>query len=446
MALGDNFKTGIAELAEDDSSQTPRSKKHRPQSGFSFFTTSGYDYYDPPEDEMHKYWRAFEEMPYVRRAITSFAREVVEPGWWIEAENQEQAEKLAKWFRQAAVIDGIKNQDFALLAKQALIQREVRGTCLVEHVPDSNGGTDLAGLKLINPETVSIFTKDGSSVLLESEDSIPEDVPRKNGETPAFVQFWETQFGQDPIPFTKDEITKLTRDADIGDPYGTSVLKTVLPRIISYREKLNDLDVAIKQKAWQVWIFQFGPDEDPWHPDDIDDFMDDETGDEFTPGTKHGVQGDIDVETIGGEVPDIQDEIGQDINHIMSALPMPKWAIGQPEDVNQYVSEQQENLLRNQIREARRDLEYRFQEVLDKKAEELGYDPDTIKLHISDPTGEEPNPYEERGSVIHYKSDAEIKQQQQAKQGAEEGGSAGNQNAGEEGSQSDESSATSNQQ
>lgn len=409
MAIGDNFAGAFAELQGQDLDPDPRSGSK--QDKYSFFESPGTEHFHPPKDEMQQYWRAFETVPFIRQAITSFAREVIEPGWWIEADNDKTAEELAKWLRKACIIEGEKREDFAFLLRKTVVQREVRGTAIIEHVPDSSDRDAIAALKMLNPETVTAFTKPDTTLLWEPDENseAPSDVPRTDdGDVAAWVQFHDdTRWGDhEQNPFSQDDITKVTRDADVGEIYGTSRLESVLPRIDSLRTKLSSLDQAIESKAWPTWIFQFGNPDDPWHPDEIDDFMNGQDSSNFTPGTKHGVQGDIEVETIGGEVPDIEYSIKYDINHIISVMPMPKAATGFAEDINQFVTRFQNERIRRQVREARRELESDFEEVLEMKAEELGLNTDGLQLRIAPPGGEDPEPFEERGTTIRYVSDS----------------------------------------
>lgn len=450
MGIRNSMRKAVEELQdEDEPDPVPRSSSSRRSD--SFFTQS-YDYYRPPKDDMQEYWRAFETMPFVRQSITAFAREVVEPGWWVQAESDKTAKRLAEWLRQCAIVEGEKNQDLALLLKKIVVQREVRGTVLIEHVPERNDDESIAGLKLINPETVTTFTKENSTVLLDPNDPVPEELRNRDMElddTPAYVQFFRETFeSRDEVPFTTEQMTKVVRDADVGEVYGTSRLETVLTRINALREKLQDKDAAIKNKAWPVWIFGFGPEDDPWHPDDIDDFMEEEDANNFTPGTKHGVQGDINVQTVGGDVPELQESIDYDVNHIISALPMPKFATGFAEDINQFVSQQQENRIRRQVREARRELEYELQRILEMKAEELGLDTEGLHLKIQPPQGEDPmSVYEQSGTTIRYisnagnegfgtQSDGKITNQFDPEFQQKQQGDSGNPNSGSEQSES----------
>lgn len=410
MAFQENFESAFAEL-QGDTDLDPDPRSGTKQREFSWLRMDkDTEKYKPPKDEMQDYWRAFETVPFIRQSITSFAREVVEPGWFIEAESDETAEELAQWMRSCAITEGQKGNDFLMLAKKSIIQREVRGTVMIEHVPDRTDRDSIAALKLINPETVTVFTKPDTTLLWDPDDNAPNSVPRTDdGDVAAYVQFYnENKFpDRDMNPFAQDDITKITRDADVGEIYGTSRIEAVLPRVESLRQKLSDLDASIENKAWPAWIFQFGTEDNPWHPDEISDFMQEQDEENFTPGTKQGVQGDIGVETVGGDVPDIEYSIKYDINHILSIMPMPKAATGFAEDVNQFVTRFQNERIRRQVREARRELEHEFQDILEMKAEELGLDDEGLQLRIAPPGGAEPADYEERGTTIRYISDVD---------------------------------------
>lgn len=414
MAIGDNFKGAFAELQGEDLDPDPRSESK--QDRYSWFESPGTEHFHPPKDEMQQYWRAYETVPFVRQSISAFAREVVEPGWWIEADNDETAEELAQWLRSACIIEGEKGKDFTFLLRKTAIQREVRGTAIVEHVPDKSDRDAIAALKMLNPETLTAFTKPDTTLLWDPDDNAPKGVPRTDdGDVATWVQFHEDdQWGDhESNPFAQDDITKVARDADVGEIYGTSRLEAVLPRIDSLRTKLSSLDQAIESKAWPTWIFQFGQPEDTWHPDEIDDFMDEQEPDSFTPGTKHGVQGDISVETVGGEVPDLEYSIKYDVSHIMSIMPMPKAATGFAEDINQFVTRFQNERIKRQVKEARRELEHDFNNVLEMKAEELGLNTEGLQLRIAPPNGDDAADIEDRATTIRYVSDADQNQQQE---------------------------------
>jgi hypothetical protein len=447
MGFGSKFTSAIAELAEHDQPVAPIPRGKAPQRATSLNDPEGLDVYTPPIDEMDRYWREFEIDPFIRKTINSFADEVTEPGWWVEAESDQTAQDMAHWLRQSAIIDGEAGLDLTLLLKKIVAQKHVRGTVLVEHVPRSDsptGGTDVSSgdgadlgepetldsLQLLPPETVTTFTMEGRSLLLGPDDDspsgdneIPEAPaslhPESTGTTPAYVQYYGQSFrNKDPVGFTRDQITKLAQDADIGEQYGTSSIEGVLPRVQALRKKLQDKDKAIENKAWPVWMFGFGSEDDPWHPDEIEEFMTAESEDNYTPGTKHGVQGDVSLDTIGGDVPDLESSVAYDINHILTGLPMSRFVTEFLGDIETEPTKMKNTHVRREIRHERRELEYAFQKVLDLKCDLQGWDKAGIKLHISPPEGEAPERVlDEQGTTINYRSDRADDERAQQAQG-----------------------------
>jgi hypothetical protein len=176
-----------------------------------------------------------------------------------------------------------------------------------------------------------------------------------------YTQYW-----------TADELIPLTRDADVGEIFGTSRIESVSSRIEGLKKKLQDNDEAIASKAYPLWLFMFGTDEQPWDREDIDRFMNAHDMENFQPGLKQGVRGDVDVKTISGEVADIAEYLQFDLDYILTAMPMPKYTLGAFESqINQFVSRSQERDIQRQLKEARREMEAEFSEVVQEKAQEM---------------------------------------------------------------------------
>lgn len=341
----------------------------------------------PDKDNLQEYWRLFETTPILRESIRSFASEVVKPGYWVDAENEETREFLEDWLKEAAIVEGEMGNDAQVLFKKSIIQRDARGTCLVEHVGTANDLDELVALKLINPETVKAYTREGQAILLQPDDDIPDAPTTKDSKTGAYVQYDDSfnRFEEkEEVVFPQDRITKFTRDADVGEIFGTSRVEAVSDRVKGLKRKLKDNDAAIESKAWPFWLFVFGSEEYPWTNDEIDDFMEEHDADEFGPGKKQGVAGDVEIQTISGEVAELAETLEFDINWIMSSMPIPKYALGSFErNINQFVSESQQNRLDNQIQEARQELEKDFTPALRKKAElENLPNPEEVELKL----------------------------------------------------------------
>lgn len=421
------------------------------------FEQSDYDRTEAPKDNMRRYWRQFETTPIVRKPITSFASRVTEPGYYLEARNleQEEIEDLGKWLKKSSIIEGQPGKDFRLLAKKAIVQREVRGTALIEKAPHKNNPDNVAGLKLINPEVCEAVTRPQQNILVAPDDGdrFPDAPDAETGGKAAWLQdvieAREVDWGvsdrirrgmQDEdddlkIGFRRDEIIPLTRDADVGEVFGTSRIEAVSPRIEGIKQKLDDNDQAISSKAYPLWLFMFGDPETTgvWDSDDIDEFMSAHEMENFHPGMKQGVRGDVSVETISGEVSDIAEYLNFDIQWIMSSMPMPMFTLGSFSErgasVGQVAGVAQQQNVNRQIKEARRELEEEFSPVIQQVAKQQGIDEEraeSIRLRLGNPN--EPDTEVRRSQqTIRYVSDAKggqggvQEQQQQPGQQRQEG-------------------------
>ena len=365
------------------------------------FESPDYDRTEAPKDEMRKYWRQFETTPIVRKPITSFASRVTEPGYFIETKrlNRREVERIGNWLNQAAILEGQPGRDFRLLAKKAIVQREVRGTTLVEVAPHKDDPDKIAGLKLINAETMEAVTRPNQKILMSPDDINEYDSAPKaeSGGAAAWLQdiletdnvYWgEAIDGSDAsndekIGFRRDEIIPLTRDADVGEVFGTSRIEAVADRIDGIKQKLADNDEAIASKAYPLWLFMFGSEENPWDSGEIASFMQHQEMENFHPGMKQGVRGDVEVETISGEVADIAEALNFDLQWIMSAMPMPLFTLGAfggtGATVGQVSGVAQQQDVNRQIKEARRELEEEFTPVVRKVAMQQGVDEERAK-------------------------------------------------------------------
>jgi hypothetical protein len=364
------------------------------------------DKHYPDRKKLDDYWELYKEIPIIRQPIRSFASEVVGPGYYIDADDEELKEDIEDWLQTSSIVDGEIDRDFSFLLKKAIIQREVKGTVLCEKVQTEDGG--IYGFKLMRPETVRAFTKPGQTVLLPPDYEVDEAREQEgligrlmknrsiytteDGDVAAFVQVDDAITGSDDgyyIPFTRDDVIKLTRDSDVGEPFGESRLVAVENRLQALLKKLRDNDKAIESLAHPFQLFQFGSEDDPWEPSEIKNFMEQHSQDQFEPGMKQGVQGDMSIETVSGEVAPIEEFLDFDLNWIISEMPMPRYALGGFEsEVNQFVSRSQETRLENQIEEARKEIENEFTPAIEEKVEDMGYNLDDFNgFHIGeDPT------------------------------------------------------------
>jgi len=350
------------------------------------------DQHFPDKRNLQEYWDLYQHIPIVRDPIRSFASEVVSPGYYIDAENDDLKDDLEEWLQTSAIVNGEIDRDFRIIIKKSVIQREVKGTSLVEKVENQKG--NLYGFKLMKPETIRAFTLPGQTVLLppdyeepEPEEgdgmlenlSLEQDVYYKeNGEAAAYVQIDDQVVGQSEgyyIPFARDDILKLTRDSDVGEIFGKSRLAAVEDRLHALLKKLEDNDKAIESLAHPMQLFKFGDEENPWEPKEIEAFMSQHSQDQFQPGMKQGVQGDVDIDTVSGEVAPIEDYLDYDLNWILSEMPMPRYSLGGfTSDTNQFVSRSLSARLERQLEDARQEIQKEWHSVLREKVKELDYD------------------------------------------------------------------------
>jgi hypothetical protein len=417
-----SVRNQVSELVSADNQPNAKSFDTRDTIGDQAFTVESEDYdrVEAPKDDLRNYWRQYETTPMVRKPVLSFASQVIEPGYYVKAPHLsvEERRELEQWLQSCAILEGELGKDWRNLAKKAVVQREVRGTVLVEKVPAKEDPDRLVGFKFLNPETIEVITHPDQSILLgpkatEDYEDVPQD---ESGNAAAYLQeiadTGQTRFGEpvedlyddkSKIAFTRDEIIKFTRDADVGEVYGTSRLEAVSTRIEGLKQKLQDNDEAIASKAYPLWMFLFGTEENPWSRDAINNFMQAQEMDNFNPGMKQGVRGDISVETISGEVADIAEYLQFDIDYIVSAMPMPKYALGGfAESVGQIAGVAQKQDVQRQIKEARRELETEFNPPLQEKAREMGMEnPERVEIKIGSRDQPESEP-EVNQNVIRY--------------------------------------------
>lgn len=416
------------------------------------YEQESYDRAEAPRDDMRDYWRKFETTPIVRKPITSFASRVTEPGYYLEAQKltPEEIEKIGQWLDSCGIVEGQPGKDFREIAKKAVIQREVRGTALVEKAPHEDDEEKVAGLKLINPETVEAVTLPDKSILMPPEGISEEDVAvsditgndsgeryddlpeAESGGAAAWLQdiletdqtYFRKNYADDDgdvkIGFRRDEVIPLRRDADVGEIFGTSRVEAVAQRIEGLKHKLSDNDQAIASKAYPLYVFMFGDPETEggvWDSDDIQDFMNAHEMENFEPGMKQGVRGDVSIETVSGEVADIAEYLQFDIQWIMASMPMPLFLLGSfnTASVGQVAGVAQQQDVIRQIEEARRELEEEFTPVVREVARQKGINSEkaqSIKLRFGEPG--QPDPEVARSQqVIRYVSDAQGGEAQQ---------------------------------
>lgn len=358
----------------------------------------------PSDQDLEQYWEIYKNFPLVRRSIGHFADDVVEPGYRIDTDNEALADELESWLQDAGMVSGEQNHGFDEILRSAVVQREVRGTSITVVVYNKNGG--IWGFQNINVSTLSAYTYESKSVLIRpDEDPSHEDVPAitKRDEAAAYVQFDDDAIGgpfgdTEEVPFSQNDIVKVTRDADTDDIFGTSSIQPIHAEVKGLRQILRDNEEAIATKGYPQWFFKLGePQGEPgspragvWPDAKIQEYRDSHKKENYTAGQKDFVPGDVDVEKFDSDVAEIEELIDRYVDMIMAGLPVPKFMIGFANQINRDITGDQREQYQKQIQRTRRELEQAFEPILRRKADEWGYETDDVDLTIQPERDESP--------------------------------------------------------
>jgi len=360
---------------------------------------------EPPRDNLRKYWRQYETTGMVRKSINTFANDVIEPGYSVKAEDEELERRLNEWLKEGAIMNGAADKDFAMLLEDAIKQREVRGTALVEIVPQKGNPDGIWGFRLINVETVNALEHDGSGMLIQPSETDLDEVPvTRRGEAAAYIQYDDTAFAgpfdEDDVPLSQNDVIKMVRDGDTYDIFGTSRFEGVSNDIDILEQILDDNAEAIAAKGHPYWIFKMGEpngDEDNprrgvWPKDKIEDLADEHKAKNYEAGQKDFLPGDVGVDVVHGETADIQPTIKHHTERILSAMPTPKFMVGFADAVNRDITSEQSKAYQTQVQKVRNELESSFEPALERKAKEWGFaeSAESIELRIERDTKESP--------------------------------------------------------
>lgn len=399
------FRERIAELARGE----PSPETQDPDTSFFTETSVGnFERREPEDQNLEKYWEMYKQEPLVREPIHRFADDVTEPGYQIHAEDPDLEEDLERALKDSAIIAGESGHNFREILHQTVIQREVRGTAMCELVPRKGQNEDpdsMWGFRLINAGTVSALTYDEQNVLINPEDESAindSNVPvTPRGEAATYIQFDKEAllgpFDDDKVevPLSQNDVVKVTTDADTSDIFGTSRIEAVAHEVEGLRQIKRDNEEAIAAKAYPHWIIKVG---DPnaemneagrvggmWPEEKMKALRQKHSQDNFSPGQKDIVPGDVDFQRVSGETADVQEVIEHYVEHILSAMPTPKYAVGFSDNINRDVTGPQSDDYHRLVERTRRSLEDAYQKGLARKARDLGYDENiaqTVELRI----------------------------------------------------------------
>lgn len=383
--------------------------------------TTGHDV-SRPDNDIPDYWNVYNTNPLISQPIDTLANDVVEPGWYFEADSEDTVEELTEYAEQVAMVENSNRRNITSLLHSNIVTHQVTGTVFVEDVTDDEDRP--TALQPLQTETIEIYTKPDSSVLVAPDDTQYDGIHiTEEGDAAAYVQFrtgiskWSDR---EERRFTRDEILQWNRGSQPGAQYGVGRVQRVFERALAVESKLRDNDDAIAMKAWPGIIFEFGTEEEPWDREEMDDFLEDFEGPKFGPGMMKGVSGDVSVTEFAGETADIEGSVATDVNYITSGLPGPKHGLGSFTDgVKDSLAAVQQRRYRKLKRFLRNELENLYTPYFRDVAEAYNLDsPDSVQFHVGRPQGEV-DPEQVSGNVIRYTSDVS------ADAGAQEGDGGG---------------------
>lgn len=325
-----------------------------------------------PGENIADYWEHVETTPLVRASLLNFALEVAEPGLrLVEGDDRAISYLEDEWLPQSAIIAGERHKPFDPLIPLTTIQRWGRGGMMLEHVranpEDIN--SPITGVNPIRPESGRFVTLPNRDIIVEPEDletgAIENPLLTKRGEPAAFVQWHSeairTREDRDTVPLSINDFTRSIFSPGMGDGslqdnsvWGEPVTQTIDEDVTEFKNTLRDLHRAIEGKAWGLWSIEFGRDtieyEDggkmvteiiEWSESDQDDFVDEHL-DDLDPGGIVTHDGTINPDRLDSEVPDLIDELEFYVSNITSVLPTPKYVVGFERNINQFVTQGQE--------------------------------------------------------------------------------------------------------
>jgi len=354
-------------------------------------TTGNVEDIDPPED-IDELVELYYDIAFIRKNINEFVSDVTEPGIRVQSDDETTEDYFmggdaapegapdGGFLSEAYVIDE-KRQHLNRGLELSVKDRWRRGTVLVEYVYDDPEDPDsiVTGFKHIRPETVSARTYENTNQLIGPEDTEHADQTTKRDEAAAYVQFDEEsilgrRLGEDSIfgssetsiPLSQNDVLKQTLDQDIGGPdpesgvFGESVLRSIKDAAEEYRDISRSEATAIQHVAFGVHTAQFndyvidaGADMIlvEWPEEDIDSAT--TKLENLEPGEVISTDAKVDLERFEPDLPDLDRPMRRRVREIVDPLPAPFYKHSFADEINQFVTDDQQADYQNLIRDER---------------------------------------------------------------------------------------------
>lgn len=356
--------------------------------------STGVEDVDSP-DNLADYVDLYYDTGAIRTNLNVFRNDVIEPGVRVESPS----DATEDYFNggdaapEGAPENGFLSECFVFDEKRQPIDRALsvstldrwrRGTVLLVNIYDDPESTDsiISGCTFVRPETMSARTYANTNQLVvpdpDAEENDGVDVgltPR--GEATAWVQFDENailsrigrrDFGdRDSIPLSQNDVHKVTLDQDVGgdDPeegvFGESIIRSISDEADELNTIKRDLEKAVKNAAMGFFTLEANDyvidagDEQilvQWPDDDIDSIVNDL--DSLEPGQVLSTDAKIDLNSEALEVPQIEWLLRHYTRDVIDPLPAPFYKHSQAEEINQFVTDDQQEDYRERVSNERR--------------------------------------------------------------------------------------------
>lgn len=361
-------------------------------------------------DNAREYRQLYYTTPIVRASVNNFVSDVVEPGYRVEADSEDTIAYFEDtWLPQCAVIAGEKHNDATPFLKLLSRERWVSGGGLIEHVRPEPQAEQITGVNLIPPETVKAYTEPDRDILL---DPTPENNPSgvdytttPRGEVAAYVQFDDqAKFGssKNEVPLSQNDVTKTVLNPQMTGTWGTPVTQTLADDIRGLKQMLRDQEEAIKTKAYGIWSIAFDREVleyetaegtvseiIEWSDKEQDEFIENKVGGADA-GDIIAHDGAIEFEKFEPDIPELNNQLLFRINNITTTLPTPKYVVGFEQDINQFVTEQQNKRYEKLIGEERKALGNTMTQIMRRQAEHEGLSTSGLRLVLEPKEDESP--------------------------------------------------------
>jgi hypothetical protein len=358
---------------------------------------TGVEDVDPP-DAIPDYVDLYYDTGAIRTNLNVYRNDVIEPGIRVESDDDATADYFnggdaapegapENGFLSECYVFDEKRQPLDRALGLSTLDRWRRGTVLLVNIyaePDDPDSI-ISGCTFVRPETVSARTYSTQNQLLlpDPDDPANADVettltPR--GEAAAWVQFDENAIlsrlgrrdfkSRSSVPLSQNDVHKLTLDQDVGgdDPeegvFGESIIRSVSDEATELNNIKRDLETAVQDASMGFYTLELndyvleGAGENggnvrvSWDDADIDAVMSEY--DNLTPGEVLATDAKANLNRVDGTVPQIEWILRHYTRDIIDPLPAPFYKHSQAEEINQFVTDDQQEDYRQRVSNERR--------------------------------------------------------------------------------------------